>query len=174
MTTPALAHADFRFEGLVMPQSTTDPCISSTCFAGGGSDGDRPPGMVICKRLMRQLVCSKSMSTVRNAAGMCLVGNFKVFFPNDHAQKPSATSTNTCGRHRGAIPSHGTAVKSKRREAVLSTGIHATTDLHAERSVVHQMRNSSSSVFEHGAEVGAVADGQIARVGPRTRGHVDA
>ena len=28
-------------------------------------------------------------------------------------------------------------------------------------------------VFEHGAEVGAVADGQIALVGPRTRGHVD-
>ena len=37
------------------------------------------------------------MSTVRNAAGMCLVGNFKVFFPNDHAPEARRPPpTNTC------------------------------------------------------------------------------
>ena len=61
-------------------------------------------------------------------------------------------------------------MKPKRREAVLPASIHATADFDAELPVVHQMGELLlKHVFEHGAEVGAVADGQIARVGAGQR-----
>ena len=66
-------------------------------------------------------------------------------------------------------------MQAKRGDAVLSASIHATADFDTELPIVHQMwKFLLKHVLKHGAQMGAVADGQIAGVGPRARGHVDA
>ena len=97
------------------------------------------------------------------------------------AKRPLAVVTSAPAHkdlHRGhgrAVAAHGASMKAKRRQAVLSAGVHAPADFDAEVAVKHQVGEFFlQHVFQHGAEVGAVADRQVARVRARARRDVHA
>ena len=64
-------------------------------------------------------------------------------------------------------------MQPKRRQAVLSARVHAAADFDAEVPVEHEVwKFIFQCVLEDRAQMGAVADGQIARVRPWARRHI--